>query len=210
MPCGGIRARLPIRPACTDPVGMCGIVGFLDPGLAEPDAAACVLARMRSAIRHRGPDDEGQIASGGVGLGMQRLSIVDLVTGHQPMLSTDGRVWLVFNGEIYNHADLRQRLERSGYSFRTRSDTEVILAQYERFGLDGIRDLNGMFAFAIWDGRSRELHLVRGRRLIFGSELKAVLAGLSARPDINGRAIWDFLTLRFVPAPHTIWNGIFK
>src|SRR5262245_56304766 len=177
---------------------MCGIVGFIDPSLTDSHEAAFVLARMRAAIQHRGPDDEGQIADGGVGLGLQRLSIVDLASGHQPMLSTDGRIWLAFNGEIYNHADLRSRHEASGRRFRTRSDTEVILAQYERFGLRGAHDLNGMFAFAIWDGRSKELHLVRDRMgvkplyyfqkggcLYFASEIKALLASgqLTREPD---------------------------
>src|SRR4051812_33947684 len=111
---------------------MCGIVGFIDPALNAVDAANSVLAHMRGAIRHRGPDEEGQITAGGVGLGVQRLSIVDLAAGHQPMSSADGKLWLVFNGEIYNHAELRARHEAAGRRFRTRSDTEVILAQYER------------------------------------------------------------------------------
>jgi asparagine synthase (glutamine-hydrolysing) len=205
------------------PDRMCGIVGFIDSALTAADEAASVLVRMRRAIQHRGPDDDGQIAANGIGLGVQRLSIVDLVTGHQPMTSADGKVWLVFNGEIYNHAELRARLEATGRQFRTRSDTEVILAQYEHFGLDGMRDLNGMFAFAIWDGRNRELHLVRDRlgikplyyykdesRFYFGSEIKALLASgrFVCEPDLQ--SIWDFLTFRYVPAPRTIWQGIRK
>ena len=202
---------------------MCGIVGYIDPALTAADEAASVLVRMRGAIRHRGPDEDGQIAAAGVGLGVQRLSIVDLSAGHQPMTSADGKIWLVFNGEIYNHAELRARLEATGRPFRTRSDTEVVLAQYERFGLDGIRDLNGMFAFAIWDGRSGELHLARdrlgikplyyysdGNRFYFGSETKGLLASgrLACEPD--PQSIWDFLTFRYVPAPRTIWQGIRK
>ena len=202
---------------------MCGIVGFIDLALTGADEAALVLARMRGAIRHRGPDDEGQIAAGGVGLGIQRLSIVDLATGHQPMLSADGKIWLVFNGEIYNHAELRARLEAGGRRFRTRSDTEVILAQYEHFGLDGIGDLNGMFAFAIWDARSGELHLVRdrlgvkplyyfsdGKRFYFSSEIKALLAAGQFTCEPDRQSVWDFLTFRYVPAPRTIWQGIRK
>ena len=202
---------------------MCGIVGFIDLALTGADEAALVLARMRGAIRHRGPDDEGQIAAGGVGLGIQRLSIVDLATGHQPMLSADGKIWLVFNGEIYNHTELRARLEAGGRRFRTRSDTEVILAQYEHFGLDGIGDLNGMFAFAIWDARSGELHLVRdrlgvkplyyfsdGKRFYFSSEIKALLAAGQFTCEPDRQSVWDFLTFRYVPAPRTIWQGIRK
>ncbi len=202
---------------------MCGIVGFIDAALAAAEDAAAVLARMRGAIAHRGPDDDGQIAAAGVGLGVQRLSIVDLASGHQPMVSADGQVWLVFNGEIYNHAELRARLEATGRRFRTKSDTEVILAQYERYGLEGIRELNGMFAFAIWDGGSGELHLVRdrlgvkplyyfsdGNRFYFGSEIKGLLASgrFTTEPDLQ--AIWDYLTFRYVPAPRTIWRGIRK
>ena len=202
---------------------MCGIVGFIDPALTAPDAAAVMLSRMRGAIRHRGPDDDGQITAGGIGLGVQRLSIVDLATGHQPMVGADERIWLVFNGEIYNHAELRARHETAGRYFRTRSDTEVILAQYERYGLRGVSELNGMFALAIWDGRSRELHLVRDRlgvkplyyvrdvdRFYFASEIKALLASGKVKREPDPQAIWDFLTFRYVPAPHTIWQGIRK
>jgi asparagine synthase (glutamine-hydrolysing) len=201
---------------------MCGIVGYLDPAVSRSEADA-LLDRMRSAIRHRGPDDDGQIAREGVGLGVQRLSILDLSTGHQPMTSADGCIWLVFNGEIYNHAELRKRHEGAGRSFKTRSDTEVVLAQYEKFGLDGIRDLNGMFGFAIWDNRAVELHLVRdrlgvkplyyyadGRRVYFASEIKALIASGRFSVEPNEHAVWDYLTFRYVPAPHTIWSRIFK
>ena len=202
---------------------MCGIVGYIDSALTAADEAASVLARMRGAIHHRGPDEDGQIAANGVGLGVQRLSIVDLAAGHQPMTSAGGKIWLVFNGEIYNHGELRARLEAGGRHFRTRSDTEVILAQYERHGLAGIQDLNGMFAFAIWDGRSGELHLVRdrlgikplyyycdGKRFYFGSEIKALLASERLACEADPQSIWDFLTFRYVPAPHTIWQNISK
>lgn len=200
---------------------MCGIVGYLDPAVGV-DQGVSILDRMCAAIRHRGPDDHGRMAGPGVGFGMQRLSIVDLSHGHQPMTSDDGRVWLVFNGEIYNHSELRARHRARGRVFRTQSDTEVVLAQYELFGLDGLRDLNGMFAFAIWDGRRNELHLVRdrmgvkplyyfsdARRFYFASEIKALIgAGLPVEP--NAHAVWDYLTFRYVPEPKTIWTGIFK
>ena len=171
---------------------MCGIVGFIDLALTGADEAALVLARMRGAIRHRGPDDEGQIAAGGVGLGIQRLSIVDLATGHQPMLSADGKIWLVFNGEIYNHTELRARLEAGGRRFRTRSDTEVILAQYEHFGLDGIGDLNGMFAFAIWDARSANCTscAIAGRQAaVLFQRRQAFLLFIRDQGAAGGRAI---------------------
>ncbi len=139
------------------------------------------------------------------------------------MLSADGKVWLVFNGEIYNHAELRAQLEAGGRRFRTRSDTEVILAQYEHFGLDGIGNLNGMFAFAIWDARSSELHLARdrlgvkplyyfndGKRFYFSSEIKALLAAGQFTCEPDRQSVWDFLTFRYVPAPRTIWQGIRK
>jgi asparagine synthase (glutamine-hydrolysing) len=200
---------------------MCGIVGYLDPAVTA-DHGASLLGTMCAAIRHRGPDDHGQIAGPGVGFGMQRLSIVDLNHGHQPMTSEDGRIWLVFNGEIYNHAELRDRHLANGRTFRTQSDTEVLLAHYERYGLAGLRDLNGMFAFAIWDGHRNELYLVRDRmgvkplyyfrssgRFYFASEIKALIAaGLPVEP--NAHAVWDYLTFRYVPEPATIWSGIFK
>jgi asparagine synthase (glutamine-hydrolysing) len=201
---------------------MCGIAGFIDAALSAAERDE-VLSRMRVSLRHRGPDDHGQISDGPVGLAMQRLSIVDLKSGHQPMLSEDGSIWLVFNGEIYNHLDLRRVLEIKGRRFRTRSDTEVILAQYEYYGLNGLADLNGMFAFAIWDGTSRELHLVRdrlgvkplyyycdGRRFYFASELKALVAAGTLELVPNPQAIWDYLTFRYVPAPMTIWQKTWK
>lgn len=201
---------------------MCGIVGFIDPALTAADAAP-VLARMRAAIHHRGPDEDGQLVRHGMGLGIQRLSIVDLSGGHQPIFSADGKIAIVFNGEIFNHADLRRQREAEGRQFRTRSDTEVVLAQYERFGLDGLHTLNGMFAFALWDGRANELHLVRdrlgvkplyyfadGQRFYFGSEIKALVRGGPIRVEPNPQAVWDYLTFRYVPAPQTIWRDIYK
>lgn len=201
---------------------MCGIVGYLDAAV-PPQQGETLLARMRAAIQHRGPDDNGQIVGEGVGLGVQRLSIIDLSTGHQPITSSDGRIWLVFNGEIYNHAELRKRHEAAGRRFQTRSDTEVVLAQYEKYGLDGVHDLNGMFGFAIWDGRTGDLHLVRdrlgvkplyyyhdGRRLYFASEIKAILASSQVQTQPEQQAVWDYLTFRYVPAPQTIWSRIFK
>src|SRR4051794_6692203 len=134
---------------------MCGICGEWNPEGIERET----LGRMNAAIAHRGPDDRGEAILGEVGLAMRRLSIVDLAGGHQPMKNEDGTVWIVFNGEIYNHRELRRDLERRGHRFATASDTEVILHLYEERGEHVVDELRGMFAFAVWDGRRRKLLL---------------------------------------------------
>ncbi|MBU0877946.1 MAG: asparagine synthase (glutamine-hydrolyzing) [Alphaproteobacteria bacterium] len=202
---------------------MCGIVGWV--GKADfGDLAQQRLNAMCDTILHRGPDDRGQFISGGVALGMQRLSIVDIAGGQQPMSSADGQIQIVFNGEIFNHSDLREAEISRGTSFQSRSDTEVILRLYERFGTSCVDMLNGMFAIAIWDGRQQTLHLFRDRlgvkplywrfmddEIVFASEIKAILAACPHAGDtVNESAIWDYLTYRFVPGPQTIWNGIAK
>jgi asparagine synthase (glutamine-hydrolysing) len=201
---------------------MCGFAGWV--GLGVPlEERAHLLRQMTSTITHRGPDDHGAYIDEHVGLGFQRLSIVDLVGGHQPMSSANGQAVITFNGEIFNHAELRDELTRIGRQFRTRSDTEVILQLYEQFGIDGLVRLNGMFAIVIWDKARRTIHLVRDRlgvkplyyaivgdALLFGSEIKAILASDRIVKSVNRRAVWDYLTYRYVPAPQTIWNGIFK
>jgi len=202
---------------------MCGIAGWLDPEQGDDSAAKALLRRMCDTLIHRGPDDDGYFLAPSVGLGMRRLAIVDIVGGHQPMSSLDGMVQIVFNGEIFNHVTLRQELTAEGAQFLTRSDTEVVLRLFELYGLSGLDRLNGMFAIALWDARERRLTLIRdrmgvkplyyawdGRRLVFASEIKSILAALPQRPAINPRAIWDYLTLRFVPPAHTMWEGIFK
>lgn len=201
---------------------MCGITGWFQLDIAEAERLP-LLRRMCETIRHRGPDDQGLYADDHVALGIQRLSIVDLEGGHQPMATEDGSIQVVFNGEIYNHAALREELGRSGVAFRTVSDTEVILRLYEREGLRGFDRMNGMFGVAIWDRRSATLHLVRdrlgvkplyyawdGKSLIFGSEIKAILESGRLERQVEPLALWDFLTFRYVPAPHTIWAGIRK
>src|SRR5689334_3799860 len=138
---------------------MCGIAGFFSPdGRANPQS---ILKKMCDLIRHRGPDDEGFHIDGGCGIGMRRLSIIDLSTGHQPISNEDGSVWVVFNGEIYNYQGLRQNLIAQGHRFRTNSDTETLIHLYEQEGIEGISRLRGMFAFAIWDARKDQLLLVR-------------------------------------------------
>jgi asparagine synthase (glutamine-hydrolysing) len=201
---------------------MCGIAGFLGyPG--SLDERRELVERMGGAIRHRGPDDRGSYVDEDVALGLQRLSVIDLAGGHQPMATEDAAIHIVFNGEIYNYREVREALQREGESFQTQSDTEVILRQYRRHGLAGCSALNGMFAVAIWDRRTNVLHLVRdrlgvkplyyfwnGRTFAFGSEIKAILQLPIVERRIEPRAIWDYLTFRYVPAPQTMWNGIFK
>jgi asparagine synthase (glutamine-hydrolysing) len=201
---------------------MCGIAGYFGAS-PEPDQAPATVKAMCESLAHRGPDDEGYFHGPGVGLGMRRLSIVDLAGGHQPMASDDGKIQLVFNGEIYNFRELRTGLKARGHRFCTQSDTEVILRQYEESGIEGIHALNGMFAIAIWDAGRRKLWLVRdrlgvkplyyrwdGRQLLFGSEIKAILAARRETPILRPQALWDYLTLRYVPTPDTVWEQIHK
>lgn len=201
---------------------MCGIAGWFRTHEPEPRSEQR-MAAMREAIRHRGPDDHGQFFDRTIGLGMQRLSIVDLAGGHQPMQSDDGRLHIVYNGEIFNHAALRAELEQQGHHFHTRCDTEVVLRLFEAQGPESLSRLNGMFAIAIWDQGKNRLYLIRdrlgvkplyyawdGKELSFGSEIKAIIAGSERGREINRRAVWDYLTYRFVPSPDTIWAGIHK
>ncbi len=201
---------------------MCGIVGVvkLNPRETVDEAR---LARMRDVLRHRGPDGEGLWIAGPVGLGMRRLAIVDVVGGRQPMANEDGTVWIVFNGEIYNHAELRPGLEQRGHRYRTRSDTETILHLYEEEGERCVERLQGMFAFALWDRKRGRLLLARDRlgikplyyawsdhELVFASEIKAILAGGSIRPALNEAIIPEFLATGFVAGEETFFRGVHK
>jgi asparagine synthase (glutamine-hydrolysing) len=201
---------------------MCGITGWFNLNVSTLDRQP-LLQRMCAAIAHRGPDDQGFFFDECVGLGFQRLSIVDLEGGHQPMASNDGAIQVVFNGEIFNYVALRHELKQSGLRFKTASDTEVLLRLYERDGLRAFERMNGMFAVAIWDRRKGLFHLVRdrlgvkplyyarvGESLIFGSEIKAILASGRIQRAVNEHALWDYLTFRYVPAPETIWQGVMK
>ena len=212
---------------------MCGIAGAIWTADGEP-LERDTLQRMTDALRHRGPDDEGQYVSDvavglahqpipGVALGHRRLSIIDLSSGRQPMSNEDGTVWVVFNGEIYNYRDLRRRLEGAGHSFRTKSDTETILHLYEDEGTDAFQHLRGMFALAIWDAGRRQLVLARDRlgkkplvyrheagRLLFASELKALLEVPGMPREIDPAAIDEYLTYQYVPHPGTILRGFRK
>jgi asparagine synthase (glutamine-hydrolysing) len=197
---------------------VCGIFGYFDRNRASLRAEA--LAAMGATLAHRGPDDQGVFAAAGAAVGNQRLSIIDVEHGHQPFVSEDGRIALVQNGEIYNYVELMRELERDGYPCRTHSDTEVLLRLYERDGIEFVHRLNGMFAIAIYDAREDALFLIRdrigvkpmflyddGRRLLFGSEIKALLqAGAPRRMD--SVALHHFLTFNYVPPPHTIFEGV--
>jgi asparagine synthase (glutamine-hydrolysing) len=201
---------------------MCGISGIMTRGSTPIDSRR-VLA-MRSELGHRGPDAVGLHDDGAAVLGFNRLAIIDLSpAANQPMLADDGSVALVFNGEIYNFQDLRTRLQGLGRTFRTRSDTEVILEGYRQWGVDLFPMLHGMFAIAVWDGAARRLHLVRDRvgkkplfyadqngEVVFASELHALLRGLPTRPEVNREAIPLYLVYRVVPGTTTIFRGVRK
>ncbi len=200
---------------------MCGIAGILQCDGAV--AGAGLLRDMTTAIAHRGPDGDGFFSEGPVGLGHRRLAIIDLVSGDQPMSSSDGSVVLIFNGEIYNFRELRRELEARGAAFRTSSDTEVVLQAYETWGVDCLARLRGMFAFALWDKSRRRLFLARdrvgikplvyawdGRRLLFASEIKALLEDPRLPRELDWEALRDFLTLHYIPSPRTIFRAIRK
>lgn len=201
---------------------MCGICGQFNFRSGAP-VSGPTLQRMTREIAHRGPDDEGFFLDGPIGLGFRRLSIIDLAGGHQPMADAEERVWIVFNGEIYNFPELRQELQGHGHVFRTRSDTEVIVHGYKQWGLDVLQRLNGMFGLAIWDRAARRLVLARDAMgikmvyyrldrhgLAFGSEIRAVRAGDEGTPAVDPLALSLFLQYRYTPAPHTLYRGIRK
>jgi len=200
---------------------MCGIVGLVRNDEKPVDRA--LLARMNDAIRHRGPDDDGFYVKGPVGLGMRRLAIIDLKSGQQPIHNQDETTWIVFNGEIYNYLELRQRLEKLGHTFYTNSDTEAIVHAYDQYGTDCPKHLRGMFAFAIWNERTQELFLARDRvgkkpllyaevngQLVFGSEFNALLQHPDISREIQPEAIDTYLSFMCVPAPLTAYRSIRK
>lgn len=201
---------------------MCGICGILNFDQSET-VDRSMLGAMTDELVHRGPDDEGYFVDGQVGLGHRRLSIIDLDSGHQPMTSEDGRTVVAYNGEIYNFQSLRERLQAKGHRFSTRSDTECIVHGYEEWGTGVVDELRGMFAFAIWDGRRKRLFLARDRlgkkplyyyhdrqRLIFASEIKAILKHPDVAREISAESVSDYLSLLYVPAPRTIFQKIYK
>ena len=206
---------------------MCGIAGMVqshaDTGISHTPVSEAVIHRMCEAIVHRGPDDEGIFVKGGVGLGMRRLSIIDLAGGHQPVFNEDKTIWIVFNGEIYNFLELRPELERRGHRFSSHSDTEVIVHLYEEYGAECVQHLRGMFAFALYDEGAGRLLLVRDRlgkkplhyavqngTLLFASEMKAILA---VRPDlarVSQQALLQYMYFGYVPDPATAFTPIQK
>jgi len=201
---------------------MCGICGQYNFATQEPVRRHDVEAMTRTLV-HRGPDDEGYHVAGPLGLGFRRLSIIDLAGGHQPMSDHEESVWVVFNGEIYNFQELRSELEDHGHSFRTKSDTEVIVHGYKQWGDDVLNRLNGMFGLAIWDARKRRLVLARdpfgikllyyriaGGRLDFGSEIRALHAATPARREIDATCLNLFLRYRYTPSPYTLFKDVRK
>ncbi len=201
---------------------MCGISGIFEFDQARTVARETVH-RMNESLRHRGPDDEGIFAGPGIGLGHRRLSIIDVAGGHQPISNEDGSIWVLLNGEIYNYPELSTGLLARGHKFATHSDTEAIVHLYEEAGEECFAKLRGMFAIAIWDSKQRKLLLARDRVgkkplyycrdervLIFGSELKAVLAANGLPHSIDPLAVSDYFSLGYIPAPKTIYKNVKK
>ncbi len=203
---------------------MCGICGIVAVDHAGPSISRAILERMNQSITHRGPDDDGFYVTDHVGLASRRLSIIDLETGKQPITNEDETIWIVFNGEIYNYRELRNYLEKHGHAFRTNSDTETVLHLYEEFGTDCVQHLNGIFAFAIWDGKKQELVLARDRmgikpmyytrlangQLLFGSEMKAILSYPGLDRQIDLIALNEYLSYEYVPTPRTIIRNVWR
>lgn len=199
---------------------MCGLAGVFAWATGAP-AAPAVVERMAGCLVHRGPDDAGLFVDGEFGVGVRRLSIIDLVGGHQPMINEAGTIAVAMNGEVYNFAEVTDHLRARGATFRTKCDTEVVLRAYEAYGAGCLARLSGMFAIAIWDGRTRELWLCRDRLgvkplfhartrdgVAFASEIKALLASGEVARTVNRRALSNFLTLGYVPGPECIVDGV--
>jgi len=203
---------------------MCGICGIMQLGASLAPADEQLINRMTDTLAHRGPNDRGTWSRGRISLGHRRLSVIDLSSaGHQPMTNEDGSVVIVYNGEVYNFRELKQRyrLEERGHQFKSHTDTEVLVHLYEEIGLDMVAELNGMFAMAIWDSRQDCLHLVRDRYGIkplfyqqdnnhfrFGSEIKAIIADGRVQRKPSIQALHDFLTFNYVPGTQTAFDGI--
>lgn len=202
---------------------MCGITGWFDTKGERPASRELVKA-MSDAIAHRGPDGEGFFFAPGIGFGHRRLAVIDLVSGDQPMFSSDGSVCIIYNGEVYNFRELRRELQEKGHCFVTQSDTEVIIAAWKEWGSECVNRLTGMFALALWDQRRQTLFLARDRlgekplyyallpdqTLIFGSELKALLLHPGLSREIDPRAIEEFFALGYIAEPRTIYSHVAK
>ena len=201
---------------------MCGICGVFHSD-RDRRVNRDTLAAMNRQIVHRGPDDDGFFVEENVGLAMRRLSIIDIQTGHQPISNEHGNIWIVFNGEIYNHQDLRKDLQSRGHRYRTKSDTETIVHLYEELGRNCVEHLRGMFAFAIWDRTKRTLFLARdrlgikplyyrfdGETLLFGSEIKTILAYPGVKPEFNRGTLAEYLAFGYIAGEETMYAGIRK
>ena len=198
---------------------MCGISGILNFEQSQPVDQA-VIRRMTKVMTHRGPDDDGYHFDGPLGFGFRRLSIVDLPGGHQPMSNETGDVWIVFNGEIYNYQQLIPELQALGHVFHTKSDTEVIVHAWESWGADCVKRFRGMFAFALWDRNQQTFFMARDRLgvkpmyyalldegiLLFGSELKSILAHGGLRRDMDPHAVEEYFARGYVAEPRTIFK----
>jgi asparagine synthase (glutamine-hydrolysing) len=201
---------------------MCGINGIALSSRAQVAINERVLKQMRDVLTHRGPDDYGMFIDSNVGLGHRRLSIVDVASGHQPMANEDGSLQIIYNGEIYNHTDYRSGLEARGHVYRTHCDTETILHLYEEEGVRVVESLRGMFAFAIWDQKKRQLFIARDRlgikplyyvhtndgSLYFASEIKSLLAARAVSPEINFPALPDYLANHATSGEETLFSGV--
>src|SRR6266536_844162 len=201
---------------------MCGINGIALSSKSRRSIDVAVLKRMRDIITHRGPDDDGLFIDGRIGLGHRRLSIVDVASGHQPMTNEDGTLYITYNGEIYNHADFRSALEAKGHIYETHCDTETILHLYEEHGESCVEYLRGMFAFAIWDQKKRELFIARDRlgvkplyyvhtedgSLYFGSEIKTLLVAGAVKAEINFSVLPDYLANHATSGEETLFRGV--
>ena len=201
---------------------MCGICGIFHPD-RDRRASQNLLAAMNQQIVHRGPDDGGFLVEENVGLAMRRLSIIDIRTGHQPIANENESVWIVYNGEIYNHQELRVQLEAQGHRYKTKSDTETIVHLYEQYGRDCVKHLRGMFAFAIWDRRNRKVFVARdrlgikpfyyrfdGTSFLFGSEIKTILAYPGVHAEFNRATLGEYLAFGYVSGEDTMYLGIRK
>ena len=200
---------------------MCGIAGVMKFG-QDARADSGVVRRMCAVMTHRGPDDEGVYSDGPTAIGMRRLSIIDVAGGHQPLSNENGTIWIVFNGEIYNHAKLRNGLDQRGHRYRTNSDTETIVHLYEEYGRDCVQHLRGMFAFAIWDREKGTLFIARDRvgikplyyrftpeSFLFGSEIKVILAN-GVRPEFNLSCLPEYLAFGYLSGEESFYDGILK
>jgi asparagine synthase (glutamine-hydrolysing) len=201
---------------------MCGIAGIVAADRLHADERAR-LGFMRDVLAHRGPDEAGTHVDERAGLAHRRLSIVDLASGHQPLANEDSTVWIAFNGEIYNHAEIRRELESAGHLYRTRSDTETIVHAYETWGDDCVHRFRGMFAFALWDARRRRLLLARDRmgikplywcrvrdRVLFASEIKSIVESGFVRAEANEAVLPELLTTRYTSDDQTLYKGIYR